>query len=142
MSYPTTTSKCTPGVFCGWAGMPSISEMFGRSGTRARGRENGITRMVLTQLITEWIALDDFPFSLVETDGFRRVFQYVMLWYTDPARITLSKSMLPLLYRAIQEHPKAHFSLPCGRTVHFTSHIWTSTHLADHILVATIQHCG
>ncbi|XP_054844275.1 zinc finger BED domain-containing protein 4-like [Eublepharis macularius] len=125
-SDPMTISGALPSRSpVGGGGQGSLTEMFSEGGTNVpRGEIQRATKRV-TWHIAEMITVDGHPFSIVEDIGFRGLLQEVCPWYSPPARTTLSRTVVPSLYRTVKEYVRAQLSHAAERTVHFTSDIWT-----------------
>ncbi|KAK7878679.1 hypothetical protein WMY93_030515 [Mugilogobius chulae] len=92
----------------------------------------------ITRKITEMIALDDQPFSVVEDKGFRQLMDHIEPRYVMPSRHYFSHFGLPELYedvsariRELLDNNTSDFS--------FTTDIWTSTVSQISMLSLTAQ---
>ncbi|XP_053133778.1 zinc finger BED domain-containing protein 4-like [Hemicordylus capensis] len=83
---------------------------------------------LITQAIAEMIALDDQPLQVVENVGFRRLLQQLAPDYEIPSCATLSRRVVPSLYRVCREAVSGLLRMAAPDTsVHFAADLCTST---------------
>ncbi len=90
-------------------------DKFPRGGEKAR---------MITQRLTEFIALDDQPISVVENTGFRRLLEFLEPRYELPSRHFITSTAIPELYNKVRTHVRD--LLSDGAAVSFTTDLWTS----------------
>ncbi|KAJ8271074.1 hypothetical protein GJAV_G00122450 [Gymnothorax javanicus] len=85
-------------------------DKFPRGGEKAR---------MITQRLTDLIALDDQPISVVENTGFRRLLEFLEPRYELPSRHFITSTAIPQLYNKVRTHVRD--LLSDGAAVSFTT---------------------
>ena len=79
----------------------------------------------ITQALTQFIALDDQPLSVVDNMGFRRLLNILEPRYEVPGRRYITETMLPNLHDFVKEHIHC---LLCDMSANsLTTDIWSSS---------------
>ncbi|XP_054833482.1 zinc finger BED domain-containing protein 4-like isoform X2 [Eublepharis macularius] len=99
--------------------VPSESSMRSKK-FRGRAQEAG------TRILSEMIALDGLPLSVLEGVGFRRALRYFAPWFTMPSQRTVGRRVLPALNNCVAEMIRNQLAKAQGRPVHFTANLWSS----------------
>lgn len=86
-------------------------------------------------LISEMIALDNEPFSIVEKVGFKRLLEQALPRYELPSRTYISQKIVPDIYNRIHDKIKTNISKAIAVSV--TSDIWTCLHNSSSFLSFT-----
>lgn len=94
---------------------------------------------MVTYLISQIVVVDGNLFSIVEDTAFHMLLRDPYSWCMATACTTLSRTMLPSLYRAARDHVKVQLSCACRRTVHFMSDTWTSAQVHNTYLLLTVN---
>ena len=79
----------------------------------------------ITQALTQFIALDDQPLSVVDNVGFRRLLNILDPRYEVPGRRYITETMLPNLHDFVKEH--IHRLLCDMSAISLTTDIWSSS---------------
>ncbi|XP_038160178.1 zinc finger BED domain-containing protein 4-like [Cyprinodon tularosa] len=81
--------------------------------------------MKITEALTQYIALDDQPLSVVENIGFRRLLSVLEPRYEIPSRQYITDRELPKLYDLVKRHIQS--LLQDVSAISLTTDIWTSS---------------
>lgn len=85
---------------------------------------------VTTRFITEMMALDDQPFSMVENIGFKRMMKRVDPGYKIPNRKYFSDTSLPEVFKGVENFTRSLLA-KVDSPISFTTDIWTSVSLTS-----------
>lgn len=91
----------------------------------------------ITETITEFIALDDQPFSVVDDMGFRRLLEVLEPRYEPPSRRHITDVMLPRVFDTVKAHVQS--SVADVESLSFTTDIWSSSLCPMSLLSLTAQ---
>uniref|UniRef100_A0A8C5MXQ7 BED-type domain-containing protein n=1 Tax=Leptobrachium leishanense TaxID=445787 RepID=A0A8C5MXQ7_9ANUR len=111
-------------------------EQFG--GFQPRGISKQQTRKV-TRLIAELITVGGASFNLIGGDSFKRLMQALSPQYKVPSRTTFSRSVVPAMYRSCVGVLKEELGKAAGRSVHFTTDLWTAPN-SQHAFLSLTGH--
>ncbi|XP_046567978.1 E3 SUMO-protein ligase ZBED1-like [Haliotis rubra] len=88
---------------------------------------------LITRNLALYIATDLRPYSIVESQGFKKLMNCLEPKYTLPSRTTLSRKVIPDLYEKVKEEVKA--GLKASHSVALTTNGWTSRATQSYITI-------
>ncbi|XP_038157148.1 zinc finger BED domain-containing protein 4-like [Cyprinodon tularosa] len=101
---------------------PTLPQMLKKREKMSRDNPHA---MKITEALTQYIALDDQPLSVIEDIGFRRLLSVLEPRYEIPSRQYITDRELPKLYDFVKRHIQS--LLQDVSAISLTTDIWTSS---------------
>ena len=113
---------------------PTLEQTLGK---REKMAHDNPLAVQLTEALTQMIAVDDQPFSMVEMRGFRHMMHVAVPRYVLPSRHTITHTQLPKLHSTVKTHIQG--LLQNITFVSFTTDIWSSSVTPMSLISLTAQ---
>lgn len=87
----------------------------------------------ITKLISEMLALDLQPSTVVENVGLNRLLEYLQPQYSLPSSSYFTSTAIPEMYESVKQVVLSHLKEAEGGIIHFTTSVWVTSQTQEYL---------
>lgn len=87
----------------------------------------------ITKLISEMLALDLQPSTVVENVGLNRLLEYLQPQYSLPSSSHFTSTAIPEMYESVKQVILTHLKEAEGGIIHFTTSVWVTSQTQEYL---------